>query len=124
MKIFLLIFVSFLLASILSIRVYNPIYQPLPLNDSISDISTEIKKLDFPLGEVVQEIMGSFIHLPTNRHQLCLLNHNRVYLIHSDSHSTGYEFRTNDISQREDGRKMEAGAMTIEMYYSGGLEKD
>jgi len=122
-RFFIKLIVSFFLAMCLTIIIYWPIYQRIELNDSSSDISTEMKRLDLPIGQELKEVIINNSPIPLNRHQLCLKNDNRVYLIHTDSDYTGFLFKTNDISQQEDMRETEIGAMAIEIYYKDGLKR-
>jgi hypothetical protein len=124
MKNFLLNFViSLILALCITVYLYRPVYQNIKLGDSISDINTEIKGLNLPIKEELREILNMFLKLPFSRFQLCLKNDNRVYLIHSDSDKV-FLFKTDDVSQLEDIKKIKIGAMDIELYYQEGFKKD
>lgn len=114
---------SFLLAVGLTTYFYWPVYTNIKLDNSISDISTEIKRLNLPLGDEIKEILNRFAQIPINRHQLCLENNNRVYLIHADSERVGITFHTDDISRTPFGTTSKIGSMAIEMYYTDGSPK-
>lgn len=117
------IIVSLLLATGLTIYLYWPIYQNIKLGNSISDISTEILRLNLPLGDEIKEVLDRFAQVPINRHQLCFKNDSRVYLIHSDSNRVGILFHTDDISRTSFATTSKIGAMAIELYYSDGSQK-
>lgn len=117
--------IAFCLALVFTILLYWPLYQKILLNNSNSNINTEINKLNLPISEEIKEILDRKIDLPIDRHQLCLKNNNRFYLVHVDSYIDGMPyFLTNDVSQTEYALKNKAGAMTIDLYYNNGLSKD
>jgi len=124
-KIIIKTIVSFFIAVILTIIIYWPPYQRINLNDPTSEMGVEeIKRLNLPVGKELRDVIVNNFPIPLNRHQLCLKNNNSVYLIHVDSYDSGFLFKTNDISKREDIIETEIGAMAIEIYYQDELEKD
>ena len=104
----------------LTIFFYWPMQQQIELNDSVSDISTEIKSLSLPIGNELREVLDRAINLPADMYQICLENNNRIYLVHTDNSL----FRTPDVSQSKDMREAHVGAMAFERDYLNGLEKE
>ncbi len=100
---------AFLLAPGLTILLYWPPYQKIPLGNYTSNIDSEINRLDLPLGEEVKEILDRKVDLPKDRHELCLKNKNKFYFIHADSNTPGtpFLFYTNDLNQNDFGKKMQ-----------------
>ena len=99
----------------LTALIYWPLYKKINFDDSESNVDYEIKKVEIPIPE---EILG-FLNVPINRKQLCLINRNGVYLIHTDNDL----FTTPDISRTQEAKERNAGAMAIQLYYSDGQEK-
>jgi len=110
---------AFLLALGLTVFLYWPIYQKIPLINQTSNIDQEVNRLDLPLGEDIREILDRSIQLPSNRHELCLRNANGFHFIHADSNSPGitFSFYTNDLNQNDFGKTNKLGAMGINIYY-------
>lgn len=118
--------IACLLALILTIFLYWPLYQKIPLDNSKSSINTEISTLSLPLGEDIREILDRKIDLPNDRHELCLKNENKVYLLHADSNTPGvpFIFATDDIARQDYGKQNNIGAMAIDLYYNNSLSKN
>lgn len=118
--------VALLLAVGLTVFLYWPLYQKIPLTNSKSDIGKELNELDLPLNEDIQEILDRKIDLPRDRHELCLENRNRVYLLHADSNTKGvpFTFHTDDISQHDISKGNSVGAMAMHIYYQNDLPSD
>ena len=118
--------VALSLALGLTVFLYWPIYQKISLTNSESNIDDKVKKLDLLLGDEIKEILDRKIDLPPNRHELCLENKNRVYLVHADSNTPGipFLFVTGDISREGYALENKAGAMAIYLYYQNNLSGD
>ncbi|GEM_PF-2827118 len=102
-----------------TVWLYWPLYQRIDLENSIS--KQEIERISLPINEEISRILEDRgVYFPFSTHQLCLLNRNRVYLVHADSPL----FRTQDVSRAENIQETQAGAMAIWLYYSNTRKPD
>lgn len=117
---------SFFPALGLTVFLYWPIYQNVPLDDLTSNLDQEVRALDLPLEKDIKEILNRSIQLPQNRHELCLKNENGFYFIHTDSNSPGipFNFFTNDLNQDNFGKTHKLGAMGITFYYQDNSKEN
>jgi len=110
---------AFLFAFGLTVFLYWPIYQKIPLGNQTVNIDQEVSRLDLSLNEDIKEILDRSIQLPPDRHELCLKNKNGFHFIHADSNSPGapFLFYTDDLNQDDFGKVNKLGAMGINFYY-------
>ncbi len=126
-KFIIRLFLSLALSSILTIFLYWPVFEKIPLDNSQSEISsTTIKNLVSSQIKIdTKNMLSNFLQkeigyaIPIDTHQLCLLNKNKVYLEHSDSQIIGIKFYSGDITKLNNFKDEGVGAMSIDLYYDG-----
>lgn len=124
-KFVLKVIIAFILALVLTVALYWPIYQRVPISNQKTNVDQEVSRLDLPLGEDIRDILDRSIQLPIDRHELCLKNRNGFHFFHSDSNSPGvpFVFYTDDLNQQEYGKANKLGAMDINFYYQDGTSE-
>lgn len=103
----------------LAALLFWPIYKPIDLVSSESVKEEDVKVLSIPVDEDLLGILG--IHLPGERHRLCLVNKNRVFLVHNDNYPL---FKTPDLSRSSYVKESQIGAMAVELYFNDGTKDD
>jgi hypothetical protein len=111
----------------LTTLLYWPVISFVPLNDfQGEDLNNTVSSLDNSLNERFKVILEAIAYLPFDRHELCLLNRNSFYYLHSDSYTQGipFAFHTDNLSVTEYGQKNKLGTMTIKIFYNNGIVFD
>lgn len=121
-KFILKLIITFIPALAITVFLYWPVYQRVPLTNRTLNLNAEVNKLKLDIDEDIKEILVNSIQLPFARHELCLKNRNGFHFIHADSNMSGvpFFFYTDDLNQNDYGRKYQLGAMAISFYYTDG----
>ena len=120
------ILISFILAIILTVLLYRPLYQGIPLSNFNFGLDQKVSKTVLPIDSDLKEILNGVLQLPFDRHKLCLVNKNAFRFFHADSNSLGvpFTFYTDDLNKSDFGKNNKLGAMAIRLYYYDGFSVD